>query len=176
MADQSPQTSPKLRFFFSRIFPWLFILFGALCVYLGVLAIYRGIQSLTWPTTQGRIEKASVVNTGSNNGYASSKIAVTYTFTVDGKQYKGDRIAFSYATMSSCQAVNSLCQYPKGKVVSVSYEPDDPSLCVLTPGVQQDVWQQTAMGAIFFITGALLAVVLPIVMPRSNAGPVSVAW
>lgn len=87
MADQSTQMSPRLQFFASRICPWIFILLGALAVCLGVLAIHRGNQSLTWPTTQGRIEKASVVDTGCSNPSRGRRIAVSYTFTVDGKTY-----------------------------------------------------------------------------------------
>jgi len=170
----SPTRMPaKMKFFFSRVFPWAFIISGALILYFSARAVHRAKESLTWPVATGRIQKSSVEDhSGGKHSPNAYRAKVLYTFTVDGRTYGGDTVAFCDYGGEPCYAQGIVNQYPENKVVSVRYHPNDPSICVLEPGLngQTKAWWQFGCGLLFFVVGTLMAVLLPMAMKKqSNA-------
>jgi Protein of unknown function (DUF3592) len=179
--------SPGIRFFFSRVFPWVFIVFGAVGLYSGTRGVHHAKESLTWPVAEGRIQKSSVeyqpgdagtdAAPGGTGGTYSAE--VLYTFSVAGRTHRGNTVAFcdnGSCNPSRAQAIVE--RYPKDKVVSVRYLPSDPSICVLEPGLPGQAWLRFGLGLLFFVVGALSAVLLPRAMKeqpisRENLGPAS---
>jgi hypothetical protein len=167
MATSTPM-SPRMRFFFARVFPWGFILCGLLTAYLSLHGFYRAKQSVAWPVATGRIQESSVKYTPGDhdNSGGNYKATVLYTFTISGRTYNGSTVDFCDWSRDSCHAQSVVDRYPKGKVVSVRYLPNDPNVSVLEPGLrlQKQAWFQLSCGLLFFIVGTLLAILLPIVM------------
>ena len=79
--------------------------------------------SINWPTTQGHI-------TSSYNHYSRSSWCegpepnASYSFQVNGTEYKGNRIAFNPTWAQSHGDAEKL--FPVGKEVMVRYSPDNP--------------------------------------------------
>jgi hypothetical protein len=74
---------------------------------------------------------------------------VAYVFSVGGKEYHGNRIAFGETGGSEIDAM--LSKYPAGKEVTVFYDPRNPKECVLERGIPSFVFSGclllTAMAA-----------------------------
>jgi hypothetical protein len=121
---------------------------------LGVLLIGGGIgglvylssaqkkarESRSWPTVKGRITQCDVVRKGGTTGRGVSnvryEIELAYSYTVDGKRFRGDRMqVFGVSHKFEDDAQEHARQYPVGKAVPVYYNPDDPEDAVLEPGI-----------------------------------------
>lgn len=85
--------------------------------------------------TEGRVYQSS--------GYTSSLKKTTYyhylikyAYRVNGTVYESDEVTFddNYST-SITYAVNYRGKYPIGTIVTVYYDPDDPTFAVLEPNV-----------------------------------------
>jgi hypothetical protein len=171
----SKSMSPRMRFFFTRIFPWGFIVCGLLTIYLSARGVYRAGESLAWPVATGRIQESSVQWTpGSPNDRPGGwyRAAVLYTFAVNGKTYSGNTVNFCDWSGDSGHAQSVVDRYPKDTVVAVRYSPSNPSICVLEPGLrlQRQVWFQFGCGLVFVVFGTLVAVLLPIAMKKQPSG------
>ena len=149
------------RIFFTRIFPWPFIIVGACVLYFGSRSIYRANESVSWPTAEGQIQNSSVeYHSGGDSSTYHAEIR--YTFVVDGQTHSGNRVAFGdYGSSDSSHAQNIVNRYPKDKKVQVHYLASDPDVCVIEAGVQKQVWFVPAGGLVFFVSGTLMALFLP---------------
>gem|GEM_PF-6304968 len=66
---------PRVRFFFSRIFPLIFVVTGAAVAYFGIHALIYAKASTNWPTANGVVVAASVEqHRGSKSGSSSSSL------------------------------------------------------------------------------------------------------
>lgn len=127
--------SPRMRFFFSRIFPLPFIIAGALTLYFGCRNLQRAKESTTWPTAQGVVQRSSVEYHRSDNGGGTYHAEVMYDFTANGTTFSGDRVAFGdYGSSNPSHARRIVNEYPKGRNVTVHYTQENPEVCVLSPG------------------------------------------
>lgn len=163
------EMGPGMKFFFARIFPFIFVIIGASVTYFGVRNLCRASESAEWPTAPGQIIKSSVESHRSTSGSGSNSRSSTtyhaeilYKYSVDGTQYNGTTVAFGdYGSSDPSHANQIVRKYPEGKSVTIYYMPDDNSQCVLEPGMQGQAWFLPVFGAIFLIAGVGLAVFLP---------------
>jgi len=158
---------PSVRFFFFRIFPWPFIIAGAILLGFGLLGVIRARASTEWPTARGEIVSASVERhqrsgTGAGrSGGTTYHAEVLYDFSIEGTKYSGTRVAFGdYGASDAAHARNIVNRYPKGERVSVHYMPDNPEVCVLEPGTKVQTWLLAGIGLIFFCVGSGMALLL----------------
>ena len=96
-----------------------------------------------WPVTAGKIVAADVEeyqplfdnSTTSNTPRTMYKPSVMYTYTVNGRQYQGDRVTMGTKISASAPGVaNRLAKrYPIGTEVEVHYNPKSPGESVLHP-------------------------------------------
>jgi len=96
-----------------------------------------------WPEANARVDATgtepdtSVLGTllslvgGGNFRYPSMTIA--YRFEVDGQIYQGNRLAFGKLDAHPRQARETLARYPKGGVIRIRYNPQDPRDNVVEP-------------------------------------------
>ena len=70
----------------------------------------------------------------------------------------GAELTASHATSSMKDTV---AEYPRGKAVSVYYQPENPKVCVLEPGVTWRAWGSLAVAAGGIGVAILVAIVLP---------------
>lgn len=89
-----------------------------------------GEESKGWPTASGRIISSEVKSYSSSEGGRKHSPAIAYVYTVEGREYRSDRIAFDEIVAAGWarQMVN---KYPAGAEVLVRYDPRDPSRAVL---------------------------------------------
>lgn len=160
--SSSKQMSPGMQFFFTRIFPLPFIIIGALTLYFGGRSLWRAKESMTWPMVDGRIQNSEVRYRSGSKGGGTYHAEVLYTFAVDGKTHSGNMVAFGdYGTSNPSHARDIVERYPKDKAVNVWYLPADPDVCVLEPGRKGQAWAWPAIGLLFLVMGALMAIFLP---------------
>lgn len=82
-SSSSNQMSPGMRFFFSRIFPLIFVVVGASVAFFGIRGLVRAKASMDWPTTQGEVVASSVEYHRSDKGGGTYKAEVMYDFSVN---------------------------------------------------------------------------------------------
>ncbi|HTB10465.1 MAG TPA: DUF3592 domain-containing protein [Bryobacteraceae bacterium] len=135
---------------------------------LGLYLFIKGARNLRmaaastgWPTTQGAI--ASSDTTREVTESTSDETSVTFNtrtviqYSVNGQQYSTDVLHFGQTLGSSDKSDAALkkLRYPVGKPVPVSYNPSDPSIAVMKPGLHAEA---------FWLPGAALAFLLPAVL------------
>lgn len=113
--------------------------FFAACVALVLVAVIVKTIELRrvrrWPSVMGRIES-------SRPGFALSRMDdhemprneriadIRYTFEVAGRSFQGKRVTLAEKTAES-EVAGLLARYPTGKIVTVFYDPADPTNAVL---------------------------------------------
>jgi hypothetical protein len=71
---------------------------------------------------------------------------VRFLYEVDGRKYESDRVS----TGSSSASVRDVPNYPMGARVTVYYDPADPELAVLEPGLRWESFIAAMMGLVIF--------------------------
>jgi hypothetical protein len=159
--------SPGMLFFFSKIFPWPFIIIGMVLVFLGGKDIYFALESKNWPSVHGKIQNSSIKvnhNDDSNTYHAD----LLYTFTVNGQIYTGSLVSFgTWSSSDSSDAKRIAKRYHKGKNVKVYYRSSEPEKCVLEPGMHFQLCLLPIFG-ILFIAGGTFAAFLPRLLNKSK--------
>lgn len=127
-------------------------------------------ESAAWPRAEGKIirseMKASTRNDHSGRQSERSnstfyEASIEYEFEANGMTYRGSRIA-AVKDMNAKQsrAQVTLDKYPVDRRVMVSYQPDDPSVCVLEPGSWGGALVQLGLGVFFVLVPLVLAFTL----------------
>jgi hypothetical protein len=100
-----------------------FIVFGNL--------LYDSLDSNNWPTADGKIvaSKVNYVSCGDDPIRSCRSDIITYSYTVDGRQFTSNRIHF---IGSGGEKVD---KYPAGTNVVVYYDPQNPASAVLKRGL-----------------------------------------
>ncbi len=128
---------------------WVLILVGMIAFNMVALAILKGWDSKSWPSTNGTIV-SSRVKTVTTRSTSTSKTPgkkrtryfpeIHYKYQVDGKEFTGNRFAFGFSNRTKETSKNIVARYPAGAKVPVHYDPDDPEESVLEPGVYTLNW------------------------------------
>ena len=96
-----------------------------------------GREASKWPTVNGLILESEIVEDQVRSAMGSVNnsfiLTVKYQYTVDGKQYEGDRLSFGSAAFNYITASNVREQFAQGKEAPVYYNPKDPDDCALAP-------------------------------------------
>ena len=119
--------------------------------------VYSAWQSRSWPTVEGQITDSKVErerSIGDADEDAQYKAVVKYSFTLNGQEYTGERVAFGIGTSNrSADARKIVNQYPSGQTVEIHYNPIDPSEAVLETDVGGFAIIALIVGAIIFLVG-----------------------
>jgi len=135
--------------------PLAFLVIGGALLIWSLRELRYAVQSASWPVVRATIVSSAVkseIDPASDLPtlplYSAS---IRYQYEVDGKQYEGRRVAFGPTTASSQRSVAraETVARPLGEVVEVRFCPSQPSLSVLTPGANWDVYAVCALGVIF---------------------------
>jgi hypothetical protein len=130
------------------VYGTLFIILPIAMIVMGPFGIYKGVhdairffsQVKGWPTTPGVITvsnlsfhtQADDMTAGkmSSNLYYST---VKFKFNVDGKEYESDKITWGAEFRSNDQRLieKEIADYPLGKQITVHYNPENPSDCIV---------------------------------------------
>ena len=112
-----------------EIFCVVFILANVGLFIHGVLEFGRARRSPSWPTVKGTVE----ISVSSGSGYD-----VTCSYEVDGQTFTCYQVGFGEKKLlfNSDDAQRVQRRYPKGTIVDLYYDPADPEISVLEPGVR----------------------------------------
>lgn len=108
----------------------LFIVPGALVGFLATSRILTTLDTRNWPTTEGTIYSTSIEE---HSGFIKTySIRVEYRFQVGEMPYSGFNVTwYDFRTLDRADLEPQVAKYPKGKVVTVHYDPDGPFNSVL---------------------------------------------
>jgi hypothetical protein len=118
---------------------------GAIMVVFGIVLALGNRRVLRWPTTAGRILSRGVAavrqrSTPGKRATVRYQAAVTYTYTVDQREYTGQRV-HPRRQLGSSGAAQALVD-GLADPVPVRYNPEDPAEAVLLPN---PAWVQVVL-------------------------------
>lgn len=113
----------------------LLLLSGPVVIAFGVPNLLEAWASAGWPTAKGQVLVSEVVSTRGRMNSTGYRPRVAYAYSVDGREYKGERISHADEVAKSRQHAQQIAAaYPPAASVTVAYDPDDPAASVLEPG------------------------------------------
>lgn len=125
--------------------PIVGILVGGLMLVGGYFLTYRigkplrdrAAASTAWPATEGWITASRVERVKQRGeGKETYTADITYEYSVDGRNFEGDRVWFGddYSASDASAFRAAVGRYPVGSAVKVHYDPAEPAESVLEPG------------------------------------------
>lgn len=101
--------------------------------------VQRQIASRRWPTVEGQIHELVAKSSEDESGEPEFQGRVLYTYIVADEQYTTDLTDFSLGPKRPDRksALADVRSYRVGSKVRVYYDPADPSVGVLKPGVSE---------------------------------------
>lgn len=140
----------------------IFVLAGIAMAIIGYNAYKKGTASQKWPTTNGTVIHSEVEKRTSTTGSGTNKkkkvthhARVSYSYSVGGENYTANRVQFGQASGNPHDIVS---RYPKGKSITIYYDPETPDQAVLIPGANTMFSMGfMGLGAVFFMLGILSA-------------------
>ncbi|MFH1808993.1 MAG: DUF3592 domain-containing protein [Pseudomonadota bacterium] len=150
----------------------------------GVLDLIRASRSLTWPTAQGQILSSRVRHESSSSRTGGGSFSadrsrsggtqrtevywpeVIYTYSAQHQEYRGERVAETQ--YDDATAAGAVQRYPAGRRVQVRYNPDDPTVALLEPGIQGGTLTGLWLAG-GFLAVALVSKLFPLLRRRSLA-------
>lgn len=137
----------------------------------GVRNVVRASQSRRWPTTTGTVASADTSRTVSTShpDRHTTIDDVTYSthtvirYRAAGHDYTTNVLFFGQTLGSSDPSEAELLRlrYPSGATVPISYDPAQPWLAVMRPGIHPEVFVLPAAGLAFSLPCLLVFYVLP---------------
>jgi len=136
----------------------IFFVVGAIILFFGYSWYKKAKDTESWPETEG-IVLYSEVNSHVSDGSTMYKPIVKYTYSVNGKEFTSSKYSYGeYSSSDSDFAYEIVDLYPKGKKVSVYYNPSKPYKAVLETGVGFMIYIPLVLGVIFSAIGLLVLI------------------
>ena len=140
---------------------------GILCS--GINNLIMANQAKTWPTTEGTIKSSKCVYYYVMSESLTYFTHVTYSYTVVGKSYQGDRIAFGYSGSWWRRPNQKIAdRLSSAKTVLVRYDPDKHSMAVLSCGLNGSAVMTLFTGSWLLLMTAV--VLLRVFLSTRNTG------
>lgn len=111
----------------------LCLLVGAWWIFRCVQALTRGIQSRSWPATEGRVRSVKIVKKFNRRGREIWREELEYKYAVDGVRHQGTRRQFGVPARYDWNHGHTQ-PLRRGDHVDVIYSAAKPGLCALTRG------------------------------------------
>jgi hypothetical protein len=146
----------------------LVVLFGLYLFLKGARNVWMALASVKWPTAPGvvvRSETARSVSkaTRTSPGSVTFDTQTVIQYAVNGKDYTTDVLHFGQTLGSDDKSVAALqrLRYPRGKEVTVSYNPRSPWIAVMKPGLHAEAFWLVGAGLAFLLPAALCLMIGP---------------
>lgn len=169
--------------------------FSAFAAGLGFVMFAPGIQhgveavrSRRWPTTEAIVTESRVLTplearqflgddeTGADDAHGGQGPSgyvplVRYEFTVDSSRYENARLSPFDGPISRRTWADAIVNdYPRGTLVSVRYDPDDPTRSYLRPAVRSSSFVFASIGVVFLAIAVWIAAGFPGGAPAAAMG------
>jgi hypothetical protein len=143
---------------------WVSMALGAGILWFSCQWLYFGLASRWWTTTTGTVTYSSAHE---SRRYRS--VDIRYRYTVDGREYEGDRFRYGYTTamgrLTSIEVSAAQAAYPVGSHPRVYVDPRQPARSVLEP--------RAPVEDLLWVGGGLMFLLTPFVRTRRSPAPVS---
>jgi len=142
----------------------LFAGVGALVALYMARAVFRARRSVSWPVVDGTVVRSEVVTETTGNGITTYDPEVSFEYEVAGQRYRSRRIIFVDINYGRDAARATVDRYPVGSRVSARYDPRNPKIAVLEPGMAGNVshyYLGFAIGLAFALIGVVFAYLVP---------------
>lgn len=126
----------------------LVLIAGVVVVYTALAMIGLARASRRWPSSSGRIVRSEI---------RDDRAFIRYGYAVEGEEYEGSDVASGdrpYRTARS--AARRLQRYPVGAPVTVYYDPRQPRIAILEPGLSLDVLYLPAVASLLVLIALAL--------------------
>jgi len=125
--------------------------------------IIKGFETESWSQTSATILSSEIGYSTSHSRHGGSSTTygakITYQYSVNGVSYTSNTISYGYAYSSDHDAASQLVDnYPVGKIVTIYYNPDNPSEAVLISGIDSSTWIFFSFGLFFSIIGIAIVI------------------
>jgi Protein of unknown function (DUF3592) len=137
------------------LFISLFFIVGFAILGSGIHSLLRGRSAANWPVIEGILTECKWEEDNDSEG-STYKVAVNYSYRVNGTEYEGSRIAFGYSGSSARANQQKIYQKLKpAQKVQVRYNPEKPGEAVLAYGLNQSTLLMIVFGLtwLLFTTG-----------------------
>jgi len=143
----------------SLVAPAIVTTFGAYVTVSQFVWALRAWRTGSWPTCTGTIERAKVVPTGTriDRGHGSFAVfiaSLSYRYAVAGRPYMGKLISYRGYIPNEARVEKTVARYPHGAPVNVAYDPSNPAIAVLEPGLGFGNCLGVATGLVLFVAGS----------------------
>jgi hypothetical protein len=131
----------------------IFALLGGGILATAIMLARRALASRTWPETTGRVTAVSVARVWLGRGSLHFP-EVRYEYRVSDERLLGTRLGFAARLpwLSYGAAIYALQhQYPRGRTVTVRYNPSDSRDAVLEPGVRAGLRALIGTGVLLIV-------------------------
>jgi len=128
---------------------------GAIAIIAGTsTALSGGVQG-SWPTTTGLVTESYVTSLITLEDETLYAPVVIYSYDVDGLTFSYNRMTFSPSEGSPdfSWAAAIVSSYPTDSPITVRYDPADPSVNVLEPGLESSTYLLLIAGAALVLIG-----------------------
>lgn len=161
------------------MFGAIFALCGAAMLAAGLRNLWLGHESRNWPRADGEIvysvgdSTTSVTEDedGTRSRSTTYSTRLVYRYEAGGFKRHGNVWRFGQLSGASQEWAESIAsKYPKGEKVKVAYDPSDPDLCVLEPGIDTDAYWIPGIGLVALLFGLAAIISLGPVIDKDPAG------
>jgi hypothetical protein len=143
------------------VFSIIFMLIGTPMLIFGGVNLYRAYISQGWPTTKGEIvydEVDATTTTEEKRGRTQTSTTygarVIFKYAADGKVRYSNTRRFGELAGADEEWANSIAdRYPSGAKLDVYYNPVDPNMAILEPGIQSEAYWLPGAGLAFLLFG-----------------------
>jgi hypothetical protein len=149
------------------------LLTGLLVMLYAARSIARARASTSWPVVEAMVTRSDVftrksTSTGRNQAVSATMYehypAVWYEYEVQGQRYRSKRIIFFRTNYTRSDAEVAVARYPIGRPVTAHFNPANPKVAVLEPGLGANAGHYHkgyAAAAFFAGIGLLIAFGVP---------------
>ena len=108
---------------------------------------WQSVQAGNWPTTEGTLDSIHVIkDEEADSDESRYALKTAYHYRIDDREYLGRRVAFGYDDAFLSKGHGSIYEKLKdAKLVTVRYDPRNPSSSVLSYGIHS----KTMLGILF---------------------------
>lgn len=139
---------------------FIMMIFGLMFVGAGAAVGYQTLPSLTqwraaahWVETPAQVT-ASAVRSSRGDDSTTYRPYIAYAYTVDGREYEGDRYDFWSVSSSGYEGKAAIVrEHPVGREIRVYVDPADPALSVIKREAGWGILFPTLFPLIFMVVG-----------------------
>jgi hypothetical protein len=141
----------------------------------GAYKVWRAAASADWPEVTGSVTKSRVQEIIRPRysrwllGRYKYSPQITYRYTVGGRGYvNSEYSSWDAGSSDAGEARGIVRRYPPGRQVAVHYDPDDPGMSVLHPGLELSIASTLGFGLVLLLAAVLLRLAISRGWGRKN--------